>query len=137
MSNVSSVPRVVVGVIIYNDKQEVFFAKSHKWENKWCVVGGHVDVGETLHDCVRREVKEETNLDVVDIDFLSVDESIFNPMYSRKRHMIFLNYCAKASSDEVVLNSEFEEGKWFSVEDALKLDMPESTKRLLRIFSDR
>jgi nucleoside triphosphatase len=35
-------PKVAVGVIIYNDNNEIFLAKSHKWENKWIVPGGRI-----------------------------------------------------------------------------------------------
>ena len=41
-------PRVAVGALILNNKEEVFLAKSHKWSNKFGVPGGHVEYGESL-----------------------------------------------------------------------------------------
>ena len=36
---------------------------------KYIGVGGHVEKGETIEDAVIREVKEETNLDIVRLDY--------------------------------------------------------------------
>lgn len=60
-------PKVVVGALIYNEKNEIFLGKSYKWGDNWIIVGGHLDWGEKLSECVKREVKEETNLDVDNI----------------------------------------------------------------------
>jgi ADP-ribose pyrophosphatase YjhB (NUDIX family) len=40
--------------------------------NKWCVPGGRMDPGETIEECVKREVKEETNIDVALDDLFCV-----------------------------------------------------------------
>ena len=34
-------------------------------KDKWIGVGGHVENNETVDECVIREVKEETNLDII------------------------------------------------------------------------
>ena len=35
-----------------------------KWGNLWVVPGGHIEYGETIEEAIKREMKEETNLDI-------------------------------------------------------------------------
>jgi 8-oxo-dGTP diphosphatase len=58
-------PKIGIGVMIFNE-QEVLMMKrkgSHG-EGSWCFPGGHLEYGETFRDCARREVREETGLEV-------------------------------------------------------------------------
>jgi len=41
-------------------------------KNKYVGVGGHVEKGETFDDAMKREIKEETNLDVLDYKYRGV-----------------------------------------------------------------
>jgi len=132
------IPRIVVGVIIYNKNHEIFLACSHKWNNKWVVPGGHLEIGETLQDCVKREVKEETNIDVSDIELVEIRESIFPKEYHQKRHMVFIDYSCKAKNNEIKLNSELQEYKWINPKEALKkLDLNSSTKIFIEKFIEK
>lgn len=62
-------------VICYLEKgDKVLMLYRNKKENdlnggKYIGVGGHVEKGETIEDAVIREVKEETNLDIITLDY--------------------------------------------------------------------
>ena len=62
-------------VICYLEKgDKVLMLYRNKKENdlnggKYIGVGGHIEKGETIEDAVIREVKEETNLDIVTLDY--------------------------------------------------------------------
>ena len=51
--------------------------RTHKWSNLWGIPGGKVKWGETSEDALRREVREETNLSVVDVRFVLVQATVF------------------------------------------------------------
>ena len=130
----TKVPRIVVGVLIYNNNNQFFLAKSHKWKNKWIVPGGHLEWGESLEQGVKREVLEETGLKVFDLQLINVQESIFSEEFHDKRHFIFLDYICKAENNEVKLNEELQEFIWISPEDSLKkLELNTSTRKFIEI----
>ncbi len=131
------IPHVVVGVLILNPQGEMFIAKCPKWGDKWIIPGGHLDWGETLEACAAREAKEETNLDIDSIELVDIQESIFSEEYHDKRHMIFMDFSAKAKNSDVILNDELTEYKWVKPEDALRLGLNKSTGIFIRAFLDK
>lgn len=67
---------VTIDAVIINDKK-VLLIKRGKEPDKglWGVPGGYVDWDETAEDTVKREVKEETNLDVNKVTLIGVSSS--------------------------------------------------------------
>ncbi|MBI5072419.1 NUDIX domain-containing protein, partial [Candidatus Woesearchaeota archaeon] len=55
-------PTVTVGPLIFNKEGKLFLMQSPKWRNKWVIPGGKIELGETMEQAVKREIKEETNL---------------------------------------------------------------------------
>jgi len=130
-------PKVVVGVLIYNEKWEIFLARSYKWWDKWVVPWGHLEWGETLEDWVKREVKEEINLDITNIENISVQESIFSQEFHQKKHMVFLNFSALLQWWDIVLNYELQEYRWFNPDESLKENLNSSTREFIEKFIEQ
>ena len=129
--------RVVVGVLVYDEQGRIFLARSHKWGDLWVVPGGHLEWGEKLEECAKREVKEETNLDIDSILLIDVQESVFSTQFHAKKHMVFLDYCARALNKDVVLNDELQEYRWVSPKDALNFDLNEATRIFIEKFMEK
>src|SRR3990172_4331960 len=91
-------PEPTVGALIFNPKGEIFLMKSYKWRGKYVIPGGHIELGETIEETVKREVKEETGLDVYDVGFICFQEFIFDKLFWKKRHFLFLDYSCKTKS---------------------------------------
>lgn len=134
MSNDEERPRAVVGVLIYRDNGDIFLVKSKRWSNKWLIPGGHIDFGEKMEDTAKREIKEETNLDISDIKFLDAEDGIFPPELNKKKHFIYLHFTARFAGGEVNLNDEAEEYKWVLPQDALKLDLVASVRGMIEEY---
>lgn len=49
-----------VAAAIFNDKGEILLQK-RKDVNKWCIISGHVEFGETIEHAILREIREETD----------------------------------------------------------------------------
>ncbi len=112
-------PEVVVGVFIQNSNGEFLFVESYSWNGVLTIPGGHIEMGETAIEAVKREVKEETNLDITDIKFLRFVEAIFDPAFSTSRHLLGLHFTCKATSNEILLNEEHKSFRWFSPQEVL------------------
>ncbi len=115
---------VIVGTYIINDKNQVLLFQSPKWDNEWTICGGHIEVGETIEEATKREVKEEINVDVELIDTLAVGNFFAHPpKFKRDAHFIYIDSVAKIVSGEMKLDmTEITFAKWFDVNDALKLE---------------
>lgn len=134
-------PKVVVGCFILNDKDEVLLVRSYKWAGKWVVMGGHVEWGETIAEAAVREVKEEIGLKVEFKRVIEVVEFVFDPGFHDKRHMIALQSECHVLGDTalVIDNDEIQEAKYFSLNDAVKLDdiLDVTKKTIQKIISAR
>jgi nucleoside triphosphatase len=132
----SEYPKIVIGALIYNEENKIFLGKSNKWGDRWIVPGGHLELGETFVECIKREVREETNLEISDIELIGIQESIFSEEFHKKRHMIFLDYCCLANnSSDIKLNDEIQEYIWIKPEEALeKLILAKTTVNFIKSF---
>ncbi len=83
-----SYPEPTVGALIYNPEGKLLLVRSHKWRDKYVVPGGHIELGETALEALKREVKEETGLDIYAIEYIAFQEFIFDDAFWKKRHFI-------------------------------------------------
>lgn len=127
-------PEPTVGALIFNPEGKIFLMKSHKWKGKYVIPGGHIEIGEKIEDALRREIKEETGLDVDNIEFIRFQEFIFDNAFWQKKHFIFLEFACRTKSTKVKLNSESQEYLWATLEEALKLPIEPYTRRTIEEY---
>ena len=127
-------PEPTVGALIFNPEGKIFLMKSHKWHGKYVIPGGHIELGETAEEAVKREIKEETGLDVDEVEFIHHQEFIFDEVFWKKKHFIFLDFACKTKSSQVTLNSEGQEYIWVTPEEALAMPVEPYTQNTIRIY---
>ena len=118
-------PRSVCGAFIFNETGELFLIRSPRWQNKFIPTGGTVELNETMEETLKREVKEETDLDIKEIQFLeAIDAVHLGRKYSKDLdHLIFHNFKAQVVDAAKVNLKEKDEGteyKWLTPENWLK-----------------
>lgn len=130
-------PEPTVGALIINPQGELFLMSSHKWYGKYVVPGGHIELGERLDEALRREVMEETNLQIYGIEFLIFQEFIFDPTFWKPGHYIFFDFSCKTDSTDVVLNHEAQSFIWIHPQLALDLELDPYTRRAILKYLER
>lgn len=90
-------------------------------DNRWSIVGGRINPGETLIDNLRREVREETGLELAGEPQLIAAQDILNIEGYPDRHVVRLTYVGKASGDIVLDTEENDIYQWYSKDELLQL----------------
>lgn len=124
-------PIATVGALIHDGNGHVLMVRTHKWGDRWGIPGGKIERGESSTTALRREVLEETGLELRDIEFVLVQDCIDSHEFQRPEHFLLLNYLARAASTTVTLNDEAEEFLWLAPADALALNLNQPTRFLL------
>ncbi len=55
---------------------------------KYVIPGGHVELCEKIEDALKREIKEETGLDIYDIKFICFQEFVYGKEFWKKKNQI-------------------------------------------------
>jgi phosphoglycolate phosphatase len=127
-------PLATVGGLIFDDQDRVLMVRTRKWSNLWGIPGGKIKYGETAEHALRRELKEETNLDVKEVEFVLVQDCIRSPEFYREAHFVLLNYtCRCDGSPAVTLNEEAVEFRWVTGGEARQLALNRPTQVLLDV----
>ena len=115
MSQDAQRPQVGVGVVFLRDGR-VFLAKrcgSHG-EATWASAGGHLELGESLENCARREALEELGVTVGRLRFLCVSNIL-----AYGKHYVDLEFLGEIGDQEPRPEEPdtFSEYGWFPLDD--------------------
>lgn len=118
---------VGTGIILINENKEIFIA--NRVDNgEWSIPGGSLEVGESLEDCIVRELYEETGIVVNKRNLrLNSVKSIQEPVLKNGRQIYVVSisyYTNKFDIKGFKLNErEFSEYKWESISDLIRMNL--------------
>jgi len=134
----------VGGVVIDAGRALLILRGSPPLENQWSIPGGMLELGETLEQGVRRELAEETGLDVNVIGLIEVFERIdpaaqgadgnpgsadpTRPQY----HFVILDYLCEAGSGTLRAGSDAKEFAWASEDELAKFNLTAAATHVLK-----
>lgn len=104
--------------------------RTRSWKG-WAFLGGHLERGESLEECVKRELFEEAGIKILDPAFVGITH-IFNPELL-KRHIIF-NYVATEYEGNIKESCEEGNISWIDIEQITEQKLAEGMEYRIPLF---
>jgi len=114
-----------VMVLIYDDERVLLARSPHFPPGEYSAIAGFIDVGETAEEAAHREVKEELDIEITDLEYFSTQTWPFPDSF-------MIAFTARFLRGEVTPEpGEIEDAKWFSRYDLPKFSPSASIARKL------
>ena len=110
-------PIIVGGILEKDGKYLLVQGAREKWYGKWDLPAGHLGSNETIFEATKREIKEESGLDVELTGVCQIGNE-------KRKDEIFISiiFSTKVLSDNIKFNpNEILDVKWFSYEELLSM----------------
>lgn len=142
-----TIQRDIVGAVIISADDKILLGNSiigGAYQGTWIVPGGGIDEGETQLQALRREMLEETGIDIADaevtpVDHFSTGESLKTLRDTGEQVLVQMNFndftvrLTQASHEvPLALDDDFTNATWFSKSELSQLTLSAPTKRLLQ-----
>jgi 8-oxo-dGTP diphosphatase len=128
-------PIIGVGAVIVQAGRVLLVRRdTEPLRGEWSVPGGMLELGEKLRDGIRREVEEETGLNVEVGEVLDVFDSIFADALGRTQyHYVLIDYLCKPLAGEAAhAASDVSDVRWVSPEALPAMGLRESIEQVVK-----
>ena len=101
-------PVVGVGAVVVRDGKALIIKRAHEpRKGEWSLPGGLLELGESLQDAVRREIKEETSLEIAVGPVIETFDRVHKDDHGKIRyHFVIVDFVCWPTSGEAVPGSD-------------------------------
>ena len=126
-------PIVGVGAVIVRDGRALIIKRANDpYKGQWSIPGGRVELGESLADALRREMREETGL-VVDVGpVIEVFERIVRDGEQVRYHFVIIDYLCSCGGGDLCAGDDAEDAVWVTSEELEQYDIRSSAVMVIR-----
>ena len=118
---------VSVAALVTNDEGKILLVNS-PWRG-WEYPGGLIEPGESFEAALRREVREESGVEIEITGFVGICKNV-------ARNIVNIDFTARYVSGELTISEESTEVGWFTFEEAMAMiTFPLTKKRLVNMYS--
>jgi ADP-ribose pyrophosphatase YjhB (NUDIX family) len=126
----------VGGVVIHRNRVLLIRRGSEPLKGEWSIPGGLLEVGEELAEAARRELREETGLEVEPLAVLEVFDRIFRAGRRVRYHFVIVDFVCRLRGGKLQHGSDVLEARWVRREDLAQYNLTEkATSVALQAFA--
>ena len=129
-----------VGAVIEDEAGRILLVKHVPerggfWQGRWICPGGELELGETIEEGIKREVMEETHLEIDLVTLLPPFDRIVRSNNAVSLHVIYIDYLAKVTGGKLRAGSDIGEAIWVEKKRIPQMwkELHDDTKKLLEI----
>jgi ADP-ribose pyrophosphatase YjhB (NUDIX family) len=129
-------PIIGVGGVVINRGRALLIKRGKEpLKGEWSIPGGMLELGEELKAGVRRELEEETGIEVEPLECILVFDRISHESKRVKYHYVILDYLCRKKSGRVRPASDVVDARWVRREDLPQYHLTDlATEVILRAF---
>ena len=118
-----------VGALIIEGDRILLVERGHEpLKDYWSLPGGAVETGEKLEQALRREVREETGLEVEILSLVEIFERIMHDNTGRAEyHYVLMDYLCRPAGGELCAADDASRVGWFTQPELMNLKITEGT----------
>ena len=110
-------------VILYQCGKILLVKRSKPpFESHWSLPGGSQNFGETLEACARRELAEETGLEVDALMHLATRDYISDDDQGPRHHFVLTTYCGNGYEGQLKAGDDASDCAWFGLDEIAVMD---------------
>jgi ADP-ribose pyrophosphatase YjhB (NUDIX family) len=127
-------PILGVGAVVVSRGRALLVKRGNEpAKGAWSIPGGKVEIGETIHDAVKREIREETGLDIEVGQRLRILQRIFRDGSGRvKYHYVLIDYRAVPIGGTLSASSDAADVRLFTAGGLRKLGLADVTLEVIQ-----
>jgi len=132
-------PFVGVGVVVWRDQSVLLIERGRPpRQGQWSLPGGVQQLGETVFEAARREVREETGLEIEVVDIVAVVDSIQRDDQGGVRyHYTLVDVLAEWRGGEPRAQDDAADAAWAALDELERFDLWDETVRVIGLAAER
>ncbi len=126
-------PVVGVGGVVVQNGRALIVKRAHEpRKGEWSIPGGRVELGESLVDAVKREIREETGLEVNVGDVIEVFDRVHRHDGRVRYHFVIVDYVCFPTGGTLQAGDDAEDVAWVTTDEIDRYGVNPVAARVLR-----